>query len=156
MSEESEAKSESRYAQVPADFPWLDYFGSVLGAQPKLLLTRYRGRFYAPGCMPPAVWQRWDICEDLAQQLYRKSLESKRRKRVHMDESARLEVLPDVVRRGGCRSQSWHYWSLACAPWARKPSPLKKGGSARIEGSATHDIAACEPQPVGPSSPANS
>lgn len=108
MSAESEVKCENRHTQVPADFLPPDHFGSVVCPRKILLLTRYRGRFYASGCTPPEVWQRRDNCDDLAQQLYRKSIESKRRKRVHMDESVILEVLLDVVPRGGCRSQSWH------------------------------------------------
>jgi hypothetical protein len=109
MNKENEAKSDTRYSKVPADFPRPDHLGAVAGAQPKLLLTGYQGRFYAPGCTPPKVWQRWDICEDLAQQLYRKSLESKAGKRAHMSETAILE------QRRATMVSSWAPSRLASA-----------------------------------------
>ncbi|RJG05350.1 hypothetical protein D3870_04335 [Noviherbaspirillum cavernae] len=66
--------------------------------QPKLLATKYNGRFYSPGCSPPELFERWDICEDLANQLATKSLESKAGKRAHMTEAQILDqYLPRLI-----------------------------------------------------------
>jgi hypothetical protein len=88
----------AKYAQVPPDFPRPMHLGAVSGAQPKLLMTRYNGRFYIPGCTPPELYERWDICEDLARQLAQKSLESKAGKRAHMTEAEILDqYLPRLI-----------------------------------------------------------
>lgn len=58
----------SKYDQIPADFPMTALLGAISGAQAKLLLTEYEGKFYSPGTSPPERLQRWDICEDLARQ----------------------------------------------------------------------------------------
>jgi hypothetical protein len=87
---------ETKFEQVPIDFPRPVHHGAVSGAQPKLLLTSYKGRFYSPGCSPPELFQRWDACEDLARQLAEKSLESKAGKRSHM---AEVEILDQYLPR---------------------------------------------------------
>lgn len=79
------------YATVPADFPHPVHLGSLPGAQPKFLMTKYRGRFYSPGSSPPELFEAWRICEDLATQLAQKSLDSKNGKRADMSELAILE-----------------------------------------------------------------
>lgn len=76
---------------VPDDFPRSETPGMVAGAHPKLLLTKFQGRFYAPGCTPPEIHRRWTICEDLAQQFSQKSLETKAGKRAHMAEKDILD-----------------------------------------------------------------
>jgi hypothetical protein len=88
--------SETEYAQVPLDFPRPVHHGTVSGAQPKLLMTQYQGRFYIPGCTPPEVFQRWDVCEDLAKQLSAKSIESKAGKRRHLSD---VEILNQYLPR---------------------------------------------------------
>lgn len=87
---------DEQYAQVPPDFPRPVNLGAVPGAQPKLLMTKYGGRFYVPGCTPPEIYERWDVCEDLAKQLSAKSLESKAGKRAGMSE---LEILDQYLPR---------------------------------------------------------
>lgn len=83
---------------LPADFPRPVHLGAVSGAQPKLLMTQYQGRFYVPGCTPPELLERWNRCEDLAQQLATKSLESKAGKRAHMTETEILaQYLPRLI-----------------------------------------------------------
>lgn len=84
------------YTKVPADFPQPIHRGAVAGVQPKLLMTQYNGRFYSPGCTPPEIFQRWDVCEDLAMQLAAKSRESKAGKRSHMSE---IEILDQYLSR---------------------------------------------------------
>lgn len=83
-------------AAMPADFPRPTQVAAVSGVQPKLLLTRYQGRLYAPGCTPPELLERWTRCENLAQQLSVKSLESKVGKRAGMTET---EILDQYLLR---------------------------------------------------------
>ncbi len=87
---------DAKYDQVPVDFPRPHHFGAVPGAQPKLLMTRYKERYYVPGCSPPELYESWRICEDLATQLAEKSLESKAGKRAHMSET---EILDQYLTR---------------------------------------------------------
>ena len=96
MTDKSDVEDDVQYAQVPADFPRPMHHGAVPGVQPKLLMTQYKGRFHLPGCTPPELFQRWDVCEDLAKQLSAKSLESKSGKRSHMPE---LEILDQYLPR---------------------------------------------------------
>jgi hypothetical protein len=84
------------YSKVPADFPRPEVHGAVSGFHPKLLLMQYEGRFYAPGCTPPELYLRWDACEDLANKLAAKALDSKRGKRMHM---SKLEILDQYLPR---------------------------------------------------------
>lgn len=79
------------YMEVPADFPRPLHLGSLPGTQPKFSMTKYKDRFYSPGCSPPELFETWRLCEDLARQLVEKSAESKKGKRSHMSESAILE-----------------------------------------------------------------
>lgn len=81
---------------VPDDFPRPDVAGAVAGYQPKLLLVKHGGKFYPPGGTPPERFERWDICEDLAQQLVLKCRECKSGKRSHMTE---LQILEQYLRR---------------------------------------------------------
>lgn len=55
---------------VPEDFPKNDWLGAVPGAQPKLLV-RQNGERYEGVSTEEARRERYDICEDLAQQLAR-------------------------------------------------------------------------------------
>ena len=86
----------AEFEKVPLDFPRPILLGAVPGAQPKFLAVSYGGRFYAPGCTPPELYERWTVCEDLAQQLSAKSLESQRGKRSHMSE---IEILDQYLPR---------------------------------------------------------
>lgn len=92
----SAPSDEERYAQVPSDFPRPVHLGAIGGAQPKLLMVKYNGRFYSPGCTPPELYERWNNCEDLARQLATKSLESKAGKRAQMSE---VEILAQYLQR---------------------------------------------------------
>ncbi|GIZ51897.1 hypothetical protein [Noviherbaspirillum aridicola] len=102
MNNQEEAASipadEERYAQVPSDFPRPVHHGAVPGVQPKLLMTSYNSRFYIPGCTPPEIFQRWNVCEDLARQLATKAVESRAGKRSHMSETEILDqYLPRLI-----------------------------------------------------------
>lgn len=86
----------AKYDQLSPDFPKPMHYGAVSGMQPKSLMTEYNGRFYSPGCSPPELYERWVVCEDLAQQLSTKSRESKAGKRAHMTE---VEILNQYLPR---------------------------------------------------------
>lgn len=90
------AVDDGKYDQIPAEFPATALLGAISGAQAKMLLTEFNGKFYSPGTSPPERFQRWDICEDLARQFSEKSLESKAGKRAHMSE---LEILQQYYER---------------------------------------------------------
>jgi hypothetical protein len=85
------ATNDAQHDLVPENFPRPSFPGAIAGFQPKLLLVEYEGRFYAPGCTPPELYKRWRRCEDIAEHLRVKSLESKAGKRSHMTESEILE-----------------------------------------------------------------
>ncbi len=53
--------------EVPADFP-RETYAAVSGVQAKLAARLINGQFVT-GMTPEELYERWDICEDLAQQL---------------------------------------------------------------------------------------
>ncbi|WP_220377461.1 DUF2442 domain-containing protein [Paraburkholderia sp. BL6669N2] len=66
-------RDERLTSQVPADFPWDPTPASLAGAQPKLAGRWIDDRFVV-GLTAEERWVRWDVCEDLAQQLVPKTL----------------------------------------------------------------------------------
>lgn len=58
-------------APVPDDFPRSVAMGAVPGAQPKLLVRELAGRFVVEGATDLEVQGRYEVCEDLVQQLVR-------------------------------------------------------------------------------------
>ncbi len=98
-------------SQVPHDFPLpLPTLGSIGGSQAKLLLVEYEGSFYQPGSTPLDRYARWDVCEDLAQQLKVKCLESKAGKRAHMTETEILQQYYDRLLNTGWTSPPEAKW----------------------------------------------
>src|ERR1035437_9767830 len=94
--ESEELKLESEYHLVPVDFPCESTAGAVSGAQVKIPLVEFKGRFYQPGTSPPERYVRWDVCEDLAQQFCLKCRETKSGKRAHMQV---VEILDQYLQR---------------------------------------------------------
>ena len=93
-----DANDDAELSAVPKDFPRSVRLGAVSGARPKILASEYKGHFYPLGCTPPELYERWQICEDLAKQLSEKSLESKVGKRAHMSEADILDqYLPRLI-----------------------------------------------------------
>lgn len=130
----SSMSDEEAYAQVPSDFPRPVRLGALPGAQPKLLASHYNGRFYAPGSSPPEVFERWTVCEDLAQQLATKSLESKAGKRSHLTETEILDqYLPRLI--------ATHWTSEAEAKWViRRTAELLNWPAPSSVASAQEDL----------------
>lgn len=79
-----------KFDQVPTDFPRPVPEGAVAGDIPKFQMRYYAGKLYALGCTPPEIFERWDICEDLAQQLRKLSLEAQLEEHINMTE-------PDIL-----------------------------------------------------------
>jgi hypothetical protein len=116
--------------EVPPDFPRPPYRSSLSGAQLKLALVEYDGKFYYPGATPPEVWQRWDVCEDLAQQFSRKCLESKAGKRSRMSEEAIIQQYYERLLKTSWVSEPEGAWVMRRAAqlvgWPL-PDRLKEG-----------------------------
>jgi len=91
-----QTSDEMESSTIPSDFPRSARLGAVPGSQPKFLAVNYRGQFYQPGATPPEVYERWELCENLAVQLANKSVESKAGKRAHMSE---VEILAQYLPR---------------------------------------------------------
>lgn len=91
MDNEPDSSSDVESSGVPDDFPRPRHQGAVAGSQPKLLLARFERKYYAPGCTPPEINERWRRCETIAEHLRVKSLESKAGKRSNMSEMQILE-----------------------------------------------------------------
>lgn len=90
------ASDDTEFSSIPSDFPRPARLGAVPGSQPKFLVINYKDRFYQPGATPPEVYERWELCENLAVQLANKSVESKAGKRMHMSE---VEILAQYLPR---------------------------------------------------------
>lgn len=93
MTDKNDVEDDAQCAQVLADSR-ARHHGAVPGAQPKLLTTQCKGRFYLLGCTPPEVYQRWHVFEDLAKQLSAKSVESKAASGVMSE----VEILDQYLR----------------------------------------------------------
>lgn len=82
---------EADYTKLPDDFPRPISFGAVPGTQPKFLATTYEGKFYLVGCSPPELYERWQMCEEIAHDLAIKSRDSMVGKHSAINEGAILE-----------------------------------------------------------------
>lgn len=86
---------------VPDDFPGSPGASSLSGAQPKIDLVSFAGRFYSPGNTPLDRFVRWETCEDFARRLSVPARESKFGKRSHMSEESILaQYLPRITAMG--------------------------------------------------------
>ncbi|MES2151884.1 MAG: hypothetical protein V4508_19060 [Pseudomonadota bacterium] len=132
MNDEPEVADDARYAQIAIDFPRPSHLGALPGLQPKLLMVMYGGRYYSPGCTPPELWERWDICEDLARQFCQKSLDNKTGKRAHMSEAAILDQYLERLLKtewGSAAEMRWVIRRAAeLAHWPMPPAAQEPEG----------------------------
>lgn len=77
---------ENQPYSVPDDFPHSQTTGAVSGTQPKLLLTERDGKFYS-GLTPQERHARWEVIEDLAQQVVTKISASRTSKYADISEN---------------------------------------------------------------------
>lgn len=101
----------SRY-DVPDDFPRPEIASAIAGYQLKLVLVEYEGKLYLPGGTPPELFVQWDLCEDLAQHLAVKSMESKTGKRAHMSETEILDQYLERLLKTGWGSDNEMRWVI--------------------------------------------
>ena len=123
---------------VPDDFPRPEIHSAVAGYQAKLPLVAFDGRFYLPGCTPPELYSRWDICEDLAQKFVVKSKECKAGKRAHMSEEAILDQYCIRALKTGWGSDDEMKWVIrraaAILDWPIPPSAVQGSGASNQDG----------------------
>lgn len=100
------------FERVPDDFPRPQHSGAVSGAQPKFLATEYEGKYYSPGCTPPEVYVRWDICEDLAAQFVTKCLKNQTGKYSHLSQAEILEQYCERLLKTGWASDDEMRWVI--------------------------------------------
>ncbi|MYN26969.1 hypothetical protein [Duganella levis] len=87
---------EIKRALIPSDFPAQPQAASISGAQPKIALVSYGGKYYEPGTSPPEVLARWELCEDLANQFVERCLLNEKGKYAHL---SRQEILQQYLAR---------------------------------------------------------
>jgi len=58
---------ESKFAEVPDEFPYVGITSAIGGFQNKLELTGRDGRYYTLGNSPAERYQQWCTCEELIQ-----------------------------------------------------------------------------------------
>ena len=92
-------------ARAPVDFPRLTEVGSVSGAQPKILVVKADGQF-RPAINEEEIYRRWQVCEDLVQQLYAKTV-----KRMQEGRVADLDEYVDKLRQW-LEAQEWDGWKV--------------------------------------------
>lgn len=86
---------------VPADFPRITVPAVVTGAQPKIGVQEIDGRYVA-GQIDEERYERWDICEDLAQQLLRVARKDETAHPGQSREMTLKRVRISVSRKGWC------------------------------------------------------
>ncbi|MBC8750183.1 hypothetical protein F6X42_27405 [Paraburkholderia sp. WC7.3b] len=89
-------------SQVPNDFPCDTTPASLSGTQPKLAGRIIAGRFVV-GLTAPERFERWDLCEDLAQQLVQKTLKDAA-KYPHHPHDVTLRRMRRAIERKGWTS----------------------------------------------------
>lgn len=111
---------------VPDDFPRVMSMGAIGGAQAKLLLTEYQGKYYAPGNSPPELYNRWIYCEDIVGKMCTLSLNSKAGKRSHMSEADILsQYLDRMLHAKWASEQELHWVARRVASILQWPLPEK-------------------------------
>lgn len=78
-------RDERLTSQVPTNFPWDPTPALLSGTHPKLAGRMIDGRFVV-GLTAEERWVRWDMCEDLAQQLVAKTLQDAAKHPQHSSE----------------------------------------------------------------------
>lgn len=86
---------------VPDDFPRIKIPAVVTGAQPKICVREIDGRYVADQTEEER-FERWDICEDLAQQLLPVARKDAEKHPEHSREQTLRRVRISVSRKGWC------------------------------------------------------
>lgn len=119
------------FGKVPDDFPRPQHAGAVSGAQPKFLAVKYEGKYYSPGCTPPELYARWEICEDLAVQFVEKCRRNKTGKYSHLSAAEILDQYCLRLLKTGWGSDDEMRWVIRrTAELLRWPVPAAAMASA--------------------------
>ncbi|WP_408440247.1 DUF2442 domain-containing protein [Paraburkholderia caffeinilytica] len=92
-------RDERLTSQVPDGFPWDPTPALLSGTQPKLAGRWIDGRLIV-GLTAEERWVRWDMCEDLAQQLIRKTLEDAAKHPQHSRDVTLNRMRRAIERKG--------------------------------------------------------
>ena len=117
---------------IPEDFPRSAPAGAVPGAQPKLLAHVEAGRFVAAKLTDSEVQHRYEVCEDLVQQLVRYSAR-KRAERPDWTPAQLREKVDAAVR------QKAFEWGLSPAEtkWILRRLVAEAAGAPRPDGATS-------------------
>lgn len=100
--------------KAPEDFPREPALGSISGVQPKLLVVKVDDQFI-PEVDEQQICRRWQVCEDLVQQLTVKTVKRMR--------EGRIADLDDYVKKlqQWLEAQEWEGWKVTSpeAQWMR-------------------------------------
>ncbi len=111
MIKENPAMPDDGCYRVPDDFPNPPSTGSVSGTQPKFLAAEWNGKFYI-GLTPPELFARWEIVEDLAQQMMTKLLKPRAEKYANLSEVAILDQYLTRLYQSGFGSEQEMRWLI--------------------------------------------
>ncbi|MGF6837901.1 hypothetical protein QF001_001768 [Paraburkholderia youngii] len=92
-------RCEMKSEEVPLDFPDDQIPAVVAGAQPKVCVRSSGGRYVA-GQSSEERYHRWEVCEDLAQQLVRVATREAAMRPSQSHEKTLQRVLVAVARKG--------------------------------------------------------
>ena len=103
---------ELRRALIPLDFPDQPQAAAIGGAQSKIALVSYGGKYYAPGTSPPEVLARWELCEDLAHQFVERCRLTEKGKYAHLSRQEILQQYLERLLRTGWGSDTDMRWVI--------------------------------------------
>lgn len=86
----------NQFSDIPIDFPRPVHMGALPGGQPKVLAVMYEGKFYIPGCTPPEMSERVNLCNDLISRILTRIKEIQD---ASPTDASRKEILSDYMTR---------------------------------------------------------
>lgn len=101
---------DDEFLKVPVSFPRPDYPVTIPGTQPKLMMEKYKGRFYVVGCTPPEIYERWTTCLEYVADLTGKAHEAKVAKIVGLSEEKIVGNYLDAFFEAGLLSRPEAQW----------------------------------------------
>jgi hypothetical protein len=96
---------ESKFAEVPNDFPHVEITSAIGGFQNKLALTGRDGKYYTQWNAPAERYQQWCTCEDLIKQYVTQCRQAKAYEHSHIAGKELLREQYEVAAKAG--------WGLA-------------------------------------------
>ncbi|MYM26501.1 hypothetical protein GTP46_28140 [Duganella sp. FT135W] len=103
---------ELRRVFVPMDFPAQPRGAALSGANPKVALVSYGGKYYEPGTAPPEVLSRWEVAEDLAHQFVERCRITEKGKYAHLSQHEILQQYLHRLLQAGWGSDSDMRWVI--------------------------------------------